>query len=161
MNVFTLIHVFISLIALAAGLVVLGGWLCGVSFQRWTAIFLSFTVLTNATGFFFPFHGVTPGIAVGALSLIFLVIAIYSLTYRKLVGRARKVYIITAHTSLYLNFFVLVAQLFQHTPALEALAPQQSGPFFAATQGLVFILFTSLGVAAFRGFGSGPVVKSS
>ena len=155
MNIFTLIHVLISLIALLAGLVVLGGWLCGVSFPRWTWIFLIFTVLTSVTGFFFPFHGVTPGIVVGALSLILLSVATYNLVYLKLNGRARKVYVVTAHTALYFNFFVLVAQLFQHTPALVALAPQQAGPFFAASQALIFILFLALGVAVYRNFGSG------
>ena len=31
-------------------------------------IFLLFTILTSATGFLFPFNGVTPGIIIGALS---------------------------------------------------------------------------------------------
>lgn len=157
MNVFTLIHVLISLVGLAAGLVVLGGWLCGVSLRIWTTLFLMFTALTNVTGFFFPFRGVTPGIIVGILSLVLLGVAIYNLVSRRLQGRARKFYILTAHTSLYLNFFVLVAQLFQHTPALAVLAPHQMGPYFAATQGLVFLLFTILGIAAFRKFGAGAV----
>jgi hypothetical protein len=155
MNVFTLVHVIITLIALLAGLVVLGGWISGVGFRNWTWVFLSFTALTSVTGFLFPFHGITPAIVVGILSLILLSVSVYSLVRLKLSGRARKVYVVTAHTALYFNFFVLVAQLFQHIPALVELAPHQAGPFFGATQGLIFILFLGLGIGAYRNFGSG------
>jgi hypothetical protein len=152
MNLFTLVHVLISLLGLASGLVVLGGWLGGAAFPRWTTVFLCTTILTNVTGFFFPFKGVTPGIVVGALSLLLLAVAIYALAARKLTGPWRKVYVITAHTALYFNFFVLVAQLFQHTPALKALAPTQSEPAFAASQVAVLLLFIILGVAAAKKF---------
>jgi hypothetical protein len=154
MNAFTLAHVLLSLVGLAAGLVVLGGWMGGRTLPRWTALFLAATVLTNVTGFFFPFHGVTPGIVVGVLSLLLLALAIYALAAQCLAGRWRTIYVVTAHTALYFNFFVLVAQLFQHTPALTALAPTQSEPPFAVAQGLVLLLFIALGVAAVRGFRS-------
>ena len=157
MNLFTLVHVLVSLAGLATGLVVLGGWLGGMAFPRWTVLFLSTTMLTNVTGFFFPFKGVTPGIVVGVLSLLLLAVAVYALAVRKLVGPWRKIYVITAHTTLYLNFFVLVAQLFQHTPALKALAPTQSEPAFAAAQAVVFLLFLILGFAAVKNFRAAAV----
>ncbi len=46
-----------------------------------------------------------------------------------------------ATLSLYLNSFVLVAQLFQKVPALHALAPTGSEPPFAAAQGVVLLAF--------------------
>ena len=55
--------------------------------------------------------------------------------------------------SLYLNVFVLVAQLFQKVPALKALAPTQSEPPFAITQLVVlamFVLLTILAAIRFR-----------
>jgi hypothetical protein len=54
--------------------------------------------------------------------------------------------------ALYLNFFVMLAQLFQKTPALKELAPTQSEPHFGISQGLVLIVFVVLGVTAFRRF---------
>jgi hypothetical protein len=47
---------------------------------------------------------------------------------------------------------VLVAQLFQKTPALKELAPTQSEPPFGIAQGLVLVAFVVLGISAFRRF---------
>jgi hypothetical protein len=54
--------------------------------------------------------------------------------------------------ALYLNVFVLVAQLFQKVPALIALAPTQKAPAFVVTHLIVLALFVVLGMAAVRGF---------
>ncbi|MGY3406288.1 hypothetical protein ACVWZV_002401 [Bradyrhizobium sp. GM5.1] len=51
---FTLVHVIISLIGIAAGLVVMFGLLGSKPMPRLTTIFLAFTILTSATGFLFP-----------------------------------------------------------------------------------------------------------
>ena len=45
-------------------------------------------------------------------------------------GAWRRTYVIAAMIALYFNVFVLVAQLFEHVPAIHALAPTQTeGPF--------------------------------
>jgi hypothetical protein len=60
---FTLFHVILSLIGIAAGIVVLFGMLAGRRLDGWTALFLATTVLTSVTGFMFhsahfgPPHG--------------------------------------------------------------------------------------------------------
>jgi hypothetical protein len=54
------------------------------------------------------------------------------------------------------NFFVLVAQLFQKTPALKELAPTQTEPPFAISQGIVLLLFIVLGIAAVCQSASSP-----
>jgi len=159
LNTFTLVHILISLAGILSGLVVLGGWIAGRNLRLLTAIFLTATVLTSATGFFFPFQGFTPAYAVGILSLVLLTVAIYALYLGKLAGVWRKAFVITALAALYFNFFVLVAQLFQKTPALKALAPTQTEPPFAIAQVLVFLSFVVLGVAAVRGF-RGVVVSA-
>jgi hypothetical protein len=66
MTTFTLIHVAISLVAILSGLVVLGGLLAGNSLNIWTSVFLTTTVATSVTGFFYlPFRGFTPAQAFG------------------------------------------------------------------------------------------------
>jgi hypothetical protein len=55
--------------------------------------------------------------------------------------------------ALYLNVFVFVVQAFLKVPALNALAPKQSEPPFAITQGVVllgFIVLTILATIRFR-----------
>lgn len=148
---FTQLHVVISLIGILSGLVVMFGLLAGKKLNRWTALFLISTVATSVTGFFFPFHGVTPAIVVGIISLVLLAVAIVARYVRHLGGGWRWIYVVTAMISLYLNVFVLVVQLFQKVPALKALAPTQSEPPFTVTQLVVLALFVLLTiVAAFR-----------
>ncbi len=157
LSIFTLIHILISLAGIVSGLVVLGGWLAGKHYRGWTAFFLVTTVTTSVTGFFFPFRGFTPAYGVGVISLFILAVAIFALYVRRLSGGWSRVYVINAVIALYLNFFVLVAQLFQKTPALKELAPTQSEPPFAISQGIVLLLFVALGIAAVRQFRVEPV----
>lgn len=55
-------------------------------------------------------------------------------------------------SSLYLNVFVLVVQLFLKVPALNTLAPTQSEAPFKVVQLIVLLLFVLLGVLAAKGF---------
>jgi hypothetical protein len=154
LSAFTKLHVVISLIGILSGLVVMVGLLVGQKLNLWTALFLISTVLTSVTGFFFPFHGVTPAIVVGIISSVVLAVAIVALYARHLAGHWRWIYVVSAMISLYLNVFVLVVQLFQKVPALKALAPTQSEPPFAVTQLVVlalFVLLTIFAVIRFRG----------
>lgn len=155
--VYTLIHVALSLLGVFAGLVVVGGLMAGVRFDRWIALFVAATVLTNVTGFGFPFVTLLPSHIVGALSLLVLPVAIAALYWKHLVGAWRSIFVVLAVLSLYLNVFVLLAQIFQKIPVLAALAPDPKAPAFALTQGLVLVLFVVLGWAAVRGFRNAPV----
>src|SRR5438477_12073222 len=105
-STFTFVHVLISLVGIGSGFVVIFGLLAGKRLDGWTALFLATTVLTSVTGFFFPFHGVTPAIVVGIISLVVLAIGIYARYLRKLAGAWRKTYVITALLALYFNVFV-------------------------------------------------------
>ena len=148
MDTFTIVHVIISLIGIASGLVVMVGLLTGRRLNGWTALFLASTVATSVTGFFFPFHGFTPAIAVGIISLFLLAVAIFARYGRRLAGAWRWLYVVTAMVALYLNVFVLIVQLFQKVPALKALAPTQSEPPFLVTQLFVLALFVVLTIIA-------------
>jgi hypothetical protein len=141
---YTQIHVIISLVAIASGIIVAVGIIMGKRLPAMTALFLFTTVLTSVTGFFFPLHGVTPGIIVGILSLVILLIAVVALYGKHLAGGWRRTYVITAMFALYLNCFVLVAQLFEHVPSLHVLAPTGTESPFKISQGIVLLLFVVL-----------------
>ena len=144
----TKIHVVISLIGILTGVVVLIGLISGRRLNGWTAWFLTSTVGTSVTGFFFPFHGVTPGIILGIISLLLLAVAIFARYFRRFVGAWRWIYVVTAMIALYLNVFVLIAQLFQKVPALKALAPTQTEPPFLVAQLSTLLIFILLTIAA-------------
>jgi hypothetical protein len=152
MDPLTLGHVAITLIGLVAGLVVLAAMIGGRELKGWTAVFLLFTVLTSVTGYFFHNDHLTPGQIVGAISLVVLAAALYAFYGRQLAGIWRPVYVVTATLALYLNFFVLVVQLFLKVPPLHALAPTGGGPVFGAAQGVVFLAFVVAGWRAVRDF---------
>src|SRR5713226_1913568 len=149
---FTLIHVVLSLVGIIAGLVVVGGLMAGVRFDGWTGVYLVTTVLTNVTGFGFPFAGVLPSHIVGGISLLVLLAAIAARYWKHLTGAWRRVFVVATVLALYLNVFVLLAQLFQKIPALLAVAPTQKAPAFVVTHLIVLVLFVGLGRAAVRGF---------
>jgi hypothetical protein len=151
---FTLLHVIISLVGIASGLVVLYGLLGANRISGMTALFLVTTILTSATGFLFPFTALLPSHMVGILSLVLLAIAVFALYGQRLSGAWRWIYVVTALLSLYLNVFVLVIQSFLKIPLLHALAPSvpPSEPPFAVVQGIVLVLFVIAIVAAVRRF---------
>jgi hypothetical protein len=151
-SVFTLVHVIISLVGISAGLVALLGLLGGKLYRGLTALFLITTVLTSLTGFLFPFKGMTPGIILGILSILVLVLAIVALYVGKLSGAWRGTYVITSTLALYFNFFVLVAQAFAKIPALKSIAPTQASPVFGITQLVVMAIFVVLTIRAFKKF---------
>ena len=153
LGTYTTIHVVISLIGIASGLVVLAGLLGGRLLTLWNGVFLITTVLTSVTGFAFPNTKVTPGIVLGVLSLITLAIAIFALYSRHLSGIWRRTYVITALIALYFNVFVLVAQTFEHVPAIHALAPTQTEAPFKIAQLLLLVAFAVLIGAAAKKFG--------
>jgi hypothetical protein len=154
-KLFLLVHVLLSIVGIVSGLVVTGGLIAGTRFARWTGVFLVTTLLTSVTGFGFPFVKLLPSHMVGTLSLVVLLGAIVALYGKRLVGGWRRAFVVSSVLALYLNVFVLMAQLLQKIPALAALAPGPQAPAFAATQGFVLAIFVVLGLAAVKGFGKG------
>lgn len=153
---FTLLHVIISLIGIAAGIVVAFGMAGGNRLDGLTAVFLATTVLTSVTGFLFPFGGVTPGVIFGVLSLIVLAIALVARYAFDLAGNWRWIYVVTALAALYLNVFVGIVQAFQKQPLLQPLAPTQSEPPFLIAQAVVLAIFLVVGLIALRRFHPQP-----
>ena len=117
-------------------------------FNGSTKWFLTTAVLTTVTGFFFPFHGFTPAIGLGIISLPFLALTIFARCSKHLAGAWRWIYAIGAVICLYFNLFVFVVQLFEKMPSLHALAPTQSEFPFKLTQLAVLILSIFLAIVA-------------
>jgi hypothetical protein len=159
LSVFTTVHVIISLIGIAAGIIVMFGLLGSRPMPGLTAIFLLLTILTSATGFLFPFEKLLPSHIIGLLSLVLLAIACLALYGMRLSGPWRWIYVLTAMISLYLNVFVLVIQSFLKIPALTALAPGNppAGPAFAVIQGVALLFFVVVIVGAIRRYRPMPV----
>ncbi len=150
---FTLLHVVISLVGIVSGAIVVGGMLKSNRLPGWTALFLTTTVLTSATGFLFHSKAFGPPHVIGLLSLILMLFAILGYYAFRLAGAWRGVYVVTALLSLWFNAFVGIIQAFQKIPALNALAPTQSSePAFVVAQLLVLALFIWAGLVALRRF---------
>jgi hypothetical protein len=126
--------------------------MAGARFDSWAGMFLVTTLLTNVTGFGFPFRTLLPSHIVAGISLLILPVAFAALYWKGLTGGWRRIFVVTSVIALYLNVFVLLVQLFQKTPALIAVAPTQQSPAFVVTQLIVLGLFIWLGRAAVTGF---------
>ena len=153
LKIYTIIHTLISLAAIFTGFVVLFGLLGRKRLDGWTKWFLVTAVATTVTGFFFPFHGLTPAIVLGIITIPILAITIYARYPKKLVGAWRRIYVVGALLTLYFNVFVLIVQSFEKVPALKALAPTQTELPFQIAQLValgLFVILTIVGIVRFR-----------
>jgi hypothetical protein len=149
---YTLLHVLISLIGIGSGLIVMAGLLTGKRLDGLTAVFLTTTVLTSISGFAFPFDHLLPSHILGIISLVVLAVTIPARYVFHLAGAWRGTYVVGAAIALYLNVFVLIAQLFMKVPALKALAPTGKEPPFLLVQLAVMAIFVALTILAAKRF---------
>jgi len=160
---FTLVHVAISLIAIASGFVVVFGLIGSYRLPKLTALFWLMTVLTTVTGFMFflaPTQAkmITPAAATGIVAAIVFIPGLIALYAKHLDGKWRWIYAIAAVISLYLNVFVLIVQSFGKLKIINPAAsfdPPFGPPFapptdfhFAVVQGVTLVIFVMLGVVA-------------
>ena len=153
-NSFVFVHTLITLVAIAAGLVMLVGMVRNQRMDLVHAVFLLFSVLTAITGFVIQVTPVSPAVIFGFLLSVLLAVALVARYVQHMAGAWRWIYVVTAVASLYLNCFVLVVQSFLKVPALHALVPgvPPAGPLFGAAQGAVLLLFVVAGFLAVRRF---------
>ena len=150
---FTLLHVLLSVIGIAAGLIVMERLLRNRALGLSNTIFLAATILTSVSGFLFPSKGVfTPAQTLGVISLAVLAIALIALYFGNLIGAWRWIYVVTAVLAFYFNAFVAVVQAFAKVGRLRMLAPTQTEPPFVLTQAAVLLFFVVVGVIALRRF---------
>ena len=158
---FTFVHVLLSLVGIASGLLVVYGMLRGKRFDGATVIFLVTTALTSLTGFLFPVEHILPSHIFGIISLVALAIAVPARYLLHMAGAWRPIYVLSAVLALYLNVFVLVAQIFMKVPAAHALAPTGKEPPFLITQVVVLAIFIVLGIFAVKKFRLAPAAAPS
>jgi uncharacterized membrane protein SirB2 len=156
MTALTSVHVVLSLAGIGSGFIVVFGLIAAKRLDGLTALFLASTVATSLTGFLFPFHKLLPSHVVGIVSLVVLGISILARYARHLTGAWRWIYAVNVVIGLYLNVFVLVAQVFQKAPALKAMAPTESEAPYVITQIVVLALFVVLGILAVKRFHAKP-----
>ena len=145
LNAFTIFHVVLSLIGIGSGVVVIYGLIKAKMLAGWTKLFLAGTATTSITGFFFPFNGFTPALALGVLSLIVLLIASLALYRHGLLGAWRRTYAITAVIAVYFKRLRACRSAVPQSPALNALAPTQSEPPFQIAQLATLVIFAAIG----------------
>jgi len=143
---FTILHVTISLIAIAAGLLTLAGMIASRDFKGFSLLFLMMTGATSVTGFLFPIASFSPAQVLGVLSLLILASTIAAKYCFHLHGRWRWTYTAGATAVLYFNCFVAVVQAFQK------ILPFTSQPVFILAQSLLLAFFVGMGISAERRF---------
>jgi hypothetical protein len=159
MPLFTAVHVLLSLVALATGVIVLFQLRQRVFKSQLAVAYLVTSVLTTATGFGFAFVKLLPSHIVGGLSSVSLLLMAWA-AFRLAGSRARVVYIVAASISVYFLAFVALAQAFTKIPALNALGPGLSGaPFIVAQTAVLaaFVVWTVLILTRQRGKAFHPV----
>jgi len=149
---FTTLHVIISLIAIAAGIVFVYELARDRWLGQWNYVFLLTTILTSVTGFMLPFVKFGPPHVFGIVSLVALAIMLFALYSKKLAGVWRTIYIVGAFLTLWLNLVVLVVQSFQKIGFLNAFAPTGSELPFLVTQVVVLVAMLWLGYQSLRRF---------
>ncbi|MBB6252776.1 hypothetical protein [Nitrospirillum iridis] len=145
-------HTDLSLLALVVGIILTAALFRSRVPSALTALYLATAVLTDITGFGFPFTGFLPSHGVGLLSLLILALATAALYAFALRGPWRWIYAASLTASVFLLAFVAVAQSFLKVPALHALAPTGSEPPFGAAEGVLLLLFAVAGFLATRRF---------
>jgi hypothetical protein len=153
----TVVHVAVSLTAIASGIAALPGSFRPGRPAGLTAVFLLASAASSITGFFFQSAQIGMGHLVGAVSLIVLAPTVLALYRYRLAGWWRWVYLTGAATLLYLNAFIGVRQAFGKIEVLRELAPTPSEPAFLFAHLVVLAIVVALAVVAARRFSpSGP-----
>jgi len=141
-------HTILSLIAIGTGGCVILALSKGAHEPGYSTLaFLITMVATDVTGFFLPAAKLLPSHIVGILSLILIAIALAAHYAFHFAGAWRAIYAVTMGIAIYLNFFVLVTQLFLKVGFLHALAPNAPDnpePPFLIAQVIVLAIFVWL-----------------
>lgn len=138
-------HSVLSLIAIVSGACVMLALAKGRRPGLCTLLFLASMIATDVTGFLLPAPKFPlPSHLFGFLSLAVIALALLAHYAFHFAGAWRWIYAVAMGIAIYLNFFVLVTQLFLKVPALHALAPNAPDnpePVFLIAQGIVLAIF--------------------
>ena len=156
LDLITFTHTVLSVVALVVGIAAVRGLFLGKSSDGARSAFVGLAAATSLTGFFFPFHGMTPAIGTGIVALIILAIVQIASHRVALSDAWRRVYAAGLVATLYLLVFVAIVQAFAKIPGLRRLAPTQTELPFTLTQFYAFGLFAFVGTYAAMRFRPAP-----
>jgi hypothetical protein len=148
-------HTVLSLIAIVSGACVMSALVKNRRPNMCTLLFLVTMIATDVTGFLLPAPKFLPSHLFGIISLAFLALVLLAHYAFHFAGAWRWVYAVSMGIAVYLNFFVLVTQLFLKVPALHALAPNAPDnpePPFLIAQVIVLAIFIWLIWKAVKSF---------
>ena len=148
-------HTILSLIAIGTGACVIIALVKNRRPGSGTLAFLVTMIATDVTGFLLPAPKLLPSHIFGILSLAVIALALLAHYVFHFAGAWRWIYAVSMGLAVYLNFFVLVTQLFLKVPALHALAPNAPDnpePPFLIAQAIVLAIFVWLIWKAVRNF---------
>jgi hypothetical protein len=151
LSLFTWFHTLLSLVMLVAGFVVVKDLFHSRVNAAWMVVFLISGVLTNVTGFGFPFSRFTESHYTAIISLVVLAGAILGLYVFNLVGPWRWIFALSVVLAFYTDALVAIAQLFKKVPQLGA-PTASSEPQFVAAQLVLLAIIIWLCVKAYREF---------
>lgn len=149
LSAFTVLHVVLSLIALAAGIAVAAGFLTSRAMPGITALFLVTTLLACLTGLAFPSVRFGLGHRLGIVSVLVLLPTAAALYVHHLAGAWRWIFTTGVLTVLWLNGVIGVFQVYAK---LAVLRPHARPEIVNATQLALFSIFVALVLLAARRF---------
>ena len=148
-------HTLLSLAAIITGVCVMMMLVKNRKPDIWALMFLVTMIATDITGFLLPAPKLLPSHIFGVISLVFLALAVLAHYVFHFAGAWRWVYAASMGIAVYLNFFVLVTQLFLKVGPLHALAPNapdNPDPPFAVAQLVLLAIFVWLIWKAVKSF---------
>jgi len=148
-------HTILSLLAIVAGGFAIVTLIKGRKPDLWIAAFLITMIATNVTGFLLPATKLLPSHITGIVSMVLIALALLGHYVFHFGGAWRWIYAASMGVAIYLNFFVLVTQLFLKVPSLHALAPNAPDnpePPFLIAQVIVLAIFGWLTWKSVKGF---------
>ena len=149
-SIFTTVHVLLSLVGIATGVLVLLRQCASTKVSSLTVLFLASTIAANVTGLLFLVAAVRFGLghAFGIASLVVLAATVLARYRYRSPGPWRWIYVAGATIALYLNAFIGVMQAFGKIGFLRELPPTAFASPLLLAQLLLLALCLWLGFHA-------------
>lgn len=163
LSTFTVVHVVLSLLGIASGVLVLLRPPASPKAWGLTTLFLATTLAASVTGLLYllSLPRLRLGHGIGIASLLVFMPTLVALYGHRLAGPWRGIYVAGAATLLYLNAFIAVMQAFAKIGFLRALPATTIGsPLFLAHL-LVLAICVWLAIHAFACLQPGGVPRRS
>ena len=150
LDLFTAVHTSLSVVALLSGALAIRELSRGSAESISVYTFLVTAAATSVTGFYFPFHGMTPALGIGIVAVWVLAWTLFAQRLARRSAFWAANFAIGLVVSEYFLVFVAIAQAFTKVPALHAMAPTLKEAPFGAAQFVALVIFVSLAIVVAR-----------